>query len=115
MKCRGCGKECADVGFGRCEDCAGGEQTRGVDDVFANYEPHNDGMIQTAKSELFEIFKRELEGEKKPENTIGRGCKCGAYGECECGCDADWNDYSLLNEGITNSLAVLARLMGVEG
>lgn len=20
----------------------------------------------------------------------GKGCKCGAYGECECGCDADW-------------------------
>ena len=20
----------------------------------------------------------------------GMGCKCGAYGECECGCDADW-------------------------
>jgi len=22
MKCRGCGKECVDVGFGRCADCA---------------------------------------------------------------------------------------------
>jgi hypothetical protein len=20
----------------------------------------------------------------------GKGCTCGAYGSCECGCDADW-------------------------
>jgi len=22
--------------------------------------------------------------------TAGQGCECGAYGECECGCGADW-------------------------
>jgi len=24
------------------------------------------------------------------QHIPGLGCTCGAYGECECGCDADW-------------------------
>jgi hypothetical protein len=31
----------------------------------------------------------------------GEGCDCGAYGECECGCGADWTDqrvYDLQDE-----------------
>jgi len=30
MECRGCGKECVDVGFGRCADCAA-ESRKAVD------------------------------------------------------------------------------------
>ena len=40
--------------------------------------------------------------EKKDEDVgNGRGCVCGAYGECECGCGVDWNDYSLYNQILT--------------
>lgn len=27
---------------------------------------------------------------KVQDHHRGKGCQCGAYGECECGCKADW-------------------------
>lgn len=27
----------------------------------------------------------------------GNGCTCGAYGECECGCGADWTPQELID------------------
>lgn len=27
----------------------------------------------------------------------GIGCKCGAYGECECGCGVDWTPQELID------------------
>ena len=35
MKCRSCGKECVDVGFGNCRECARGDKgkEKNVDEV----------------------------------------------------------------------------------
>lgn len=27
----------------------------------------------------------------------GKGCKCGAYGKCECACGADWTPQALID------------------
>lgn len=30
----------------------------------------------------------------------GKHCKCSAHGECECGCGADWTDYTTNNQAV---------------
>jgi len=78
MKCRSCGKECVDVGFGNCRECARGDKGKEInvdevvkeilseirvnttpDDYYATYynRGFNEGIHKT-----LEIFKRLLGG-----------------------------------------------------
>ena len=44
---------------------------------------------------------KDLKGfPKKVKSIPGIDCICGAMGECECGCGADWKDYSLWNKAL---------------
>jgi hypothetical protein len=44
-----------------------------------------------------ELLERLPKGKKSPR---GKDCKCAAYSEHECGCSADWSDYSEWNKCI---------------
>lgn len=39
---------------------------------------------------------------QKIESTPGKGCRCAAYGECECVCGVDWTDHTSRNEAISS-------------
>ena len=47
---------------------------------------------------------------EKIHKIRGRDCKCGAYGESECGCYADWSDWRKWNDCIDE----IKKRMGVE-
>lgn len=73
----------------------------------------NPDMMIWAEKDILDRFV-EMVGEMKDENTgNGRGCNCGAYGECECGCEnADWNNYSLYNQAKQEILDLIAKERG---
>ena len=53
--------------------------------------PPPSGIVFT-KEQLLAILP------EKVNKIPGKGCKCAAHGECECGCGADWTDYETWNK-----------------
>jgi hypothetical protein len=49
---------------------------------------------------ILQAIQDEVEGLRKEETTPGKNCRCGAYGSSECGCGADWTDWSIFNLAI---------------
>lgn len=50
------------------------------------------GYLNITKEQLLAILP------EKVNKIPGKGCKCAAHGECECGCGADWTDYETWNK-----------------
>ena len=48
---------------------------------------------------------------KKRKSVNGKDCTCNAYGESECGCGADWSDYSKWNQAIDDCTPIVADLL----
>lgn len=54
------------------------------------------------KDKLMPVKLNQIEGLMldKVHSVPGKGCLCLAHGECECGCKADWTDYTTWNKAI---------------
>ena len=48
---------------------------------------------------------------KKRKSVNGKDCTCNAYGESECGCGADWSDYSKYNQCRDDCTPIVADLL----
>ena len=48
---------------------------------------------------------------KKRKSVNGKDCTCNAYGESECGCGADWSDYSKYNQCRDDCIPIVADLL----
>jgi hypothetical protein len=59
-----------------------------------------DKKLKQATAAILHAIQDEVETLRKEETTPGKDCKCEAWGQSECGCYADWTDWSVFNLAI---------------